>query len=97
MANIKSSKRFFIKSEIQRKYNASNKSKLRTFIKKVNTAIKKRDKILANNFFTIIKKIIDQHTVKGLIHKNKAARYKSNIFKNINKIDNVSESNIDNK
>lgn len=83
MANIKSSKRFSEKSRIQRKINLSNKSKLRTHIKKVNIAIKNNDQKKAMISFTIMQKIIDQQTIKGLIHKNRAARYKSNIFKRI--------------
>lgn len=83
LANIKSSKKFLIKSEIQRKYNTSNRSKLRTFIKKVNIEIKNKNKNLAKKLYIVLQKIIDRQTTKGLIHKNKAARFKSNIFKKI--------------
>lgn len=83
MPNTKSSKRSSIKSKTQRKHNINNKSMLRTFIKKVNLALKKDDKKHAMSAFLIMQKTIDRHTAKGLIHKNKAARYKSNIFKRI--------------
>lgn len=83
MANIKSSKKFSIKSKLQRKKNLSNKSKLRTHIKKVNLSIDKNEKENAMLLFINMQKIIDRHTTKGLIHKNRAARYKSNIFKRI--------------
>lgn len=83
MANIKSSKKSIIKSKIQRKCNASNRSKLRTFIKKINITIKNNDKYLSEKIFIKIQKIVDQHNSKGLIHKNQAARLKSKIFKRI--------------
>lgn len=83
MANIKSSKRFHVKSKIQRTLNLSKKSMLRTFIKKVTFAINEHDKDKAIKSFIIAQKIIDRQATKGLIHKNKAARCKSNIFKRI--------------
>lgn len=83
MANIKSSKRSTIKSKTQRKHNLSNKSRLRTFIKKVHAAIHSHNKDNAIQAFKIMQKIIDRQTTKGFIHKNRAARYKSNIFKRI--------------
>lgn len=89
LANIKSAKKFLIKSKIKRKYNISNRSKLRTFIKKINTIIKNNDKDLANKVFITIQKIIDQQTSKGLIHKNRASRIKSNIFRRIKYIKTV--------
>lgn len=83
MANIKSSKKSAIQSKKKRKINLSNKSMLRTFIKKVKIFISKNDKKQAIKTFIFIQKVIDRQTTKGLIHKNKAARYKSNIFKQI--------------
>lgn len=83
MANTKSSKKFSIKSKIQRKHNLSKKSMLRTFIRKVNSDINRNDATHAIVSFVTMQKIIDRQTIKGLIHKNRAARYKSNLFKRI--------------
>lgn len=86
MANIKSSKKFSIKSNKKHKLNTSNKSMLRTFIKKVIFYINKKDKKTAMQFFINMQKIIDRQTTHGLIHKNRAARIKLKIFKNIKNI-----------
>ncbi|ADV33524.1 30S ribosomal protein S20 [Candidatus Blochmanniella vafra str. BVAF] len=83
MANIKSSKKSIKKSKNRRTNNISKKSMLRTFIKKVKKAINNKNKALAINQFIIMQKCIDRQSTKGLIHRNKAARYKSKIFKQI--------------
>ncbi|MEI4220450.1 MAG: 30S ribosomal protein S20 [Candidatus Dasytiphilus stammeri] len=83
MANLKSSKKRIIKSEKRRKQNVSHRSMLRTFIKKVYSSIKTGDKLSATNAFNIMQPIVDRLATKGLIHKNKAARHKSNLMKHI--------------
>ncbi|QIE01894.1 30S ribosomal protein S20 [Buchnera aphidicola] len=86
MANIKSSKKDVITSENRRKNNASRRSMIRTFIKKVRQSIHLGNKKIAEDAFRKMQSIIDSHVNKGLIHKNKAARYKSNLLLKINKI-----------
>ena len=73
MANIKSAKKRAIQSEKARKHNASRRSMMRTFIKKVYAAIE-------------VQPIVDRQAAKGLIHKNKAARHKANLTAQINKL-----------
>lgn len=84
MANIKSAKKRAIQSEKRRKHNASRRSMVRTFIKKVYAAISSGDKNAAQIAFHQMQPIIDRHACKGLIHKNKAARHKSNLTAQIN-------------
>ncbi len=79
MANLKSSKKRLVQSEKRRLYNSSRRSMLRTFIKKVYNAINSGDINLANKFFYILQPIIDRQVTQGLIHKNTAARHKSNL------------------
>ncbi|MEI4259822.1 MAG: 30S ribosomal protein S20 [Candidatus Dasytiphilus stammeri] len=86
MANLKSSKKRIIKSEKRRKQNVSQRSMLRTFIKKVYSSIKIGDKLSATNAFNIMQPIVDRLATKGLIHKNKAARHKSNLMKHLIKM-----------
>jgi small subunit ribosomal protein S20 len=86
LANIKSSKKDALASEKRRKQNSSRRSMIRTFIKKVRIAITSGDKKIAQDAFKKMQPIIDSHVSKGLIHKNKAARYKSNLSLKINKI-----------
>ncbi|MBB1198856.1 30S ribosomal protein S20 [Enterobacteriaceae bacterium RIT691] len=86
MANIKSAKKRAIQSEKARKHNASSRSMMRTFIKKVYAAIEAGDKAAAVKAFEEMKPIVDRKAAKGLIHKNKAARHKSNLAAQINKM-----------
>ncbi|MCE1919964.1 30S ribosomal protein S20, partial [Enterobacter ludwigii] len=51
MANIKSAKKRAIQSEKRRKHNASRRSMVRTFIKKVYAAIATGDKEAAQKAF----------------------------------------------
>ncbi len=79
MANIKSAKKRAVQSEKRRKHNASRRSMMRTFIKKVYAAIATGDKEAAQKAFNDMQPIVDRQASKGLIHKNKAARHKSNL------------------
>ncbi|VFP87211.1 30S ribosomal protein S20 [Candidatus Erwinia haradaeae] len=91
MANIQSSKKRIITSERCRKHNASRRSMIRTFIKKVHAAIATGDQKIALNAFSVMQPLVDRQAAKGLIHKNKAARHKSNL---IAKIKVMSESKV---
>lgn len=71
MANIKSAKKRAIQSEKARKHNASRRSMMRTFIKKVYAAIEAGDKAAAQKAFNEMQPIVDRQAAKGLIHKNK--------------------------
>jgi len=84
LANIKSAKKRAVQSEKRRKHNASRRSMVRTFIKKVDAAIAAGDKEAAQNAFTVMQPLVDRQAAKGLIHKNKAARHKSNLTAQIN-------------
>ncbi|VAX76492.1 30S ribosomal protein S20 [Serratia symbiotica] len=84
MANIKSAKKRAIQSEKRRKHNASRRSMVRTFIKKVDAAIAEGDKETAQTAFSVMQPLIDRQATKGLFHKNKAARHKSNLAMRIN-------------
>ena len=77
MANIKSAKKRILQNEKNRQHNASRKSKLRTFMKKVISAIANKNKEEAKKNFDIFQTLADRYATKGLIHKNKAARHKS--------------------
>jgi len=83
MANIKSAKK---RIKVNQKKAAANKSRntaLKTAIKKANAAIEAD----ADNKDELIKdavKKIDQAASKNLIHKNCAARKKSNLAKKAN-------------
>ena len=79
MANIKSAKKRALTSEKRRKHNASRRSMMRTFFKKVVAAIESGDKEAATVAFNAAVPVLDRYATKGLIHKNKAARSKSRL------------------
>jgi small subunit ribosomal protein S20 len=79
LANIASAKKRARQSEKRRQNNASHRSMLRTYIKKVTDAIEAKDKKAASNAFKEALPIIDRMANKGLIHKNKAARHKQQL------------------
>ncbi|MGP1957855.1 MAG: 30S ribosomal protein S20 [Arsenophonus sp.] len=83
MANIKSSKKRAVQSEKRRQHNTSNRSMVRTFIKKVYIAISNGDKETAKKAFRKMQSIIDRYASKRLIHKNKASRHKINLVAKI--------------
>ncbi|QWA10170.1 MULTISPECIES: 30S ribosomal protein S20 [Sodalis] len=84
MANIKSAKKRAVQSEKRRQHNASRRSMMRTFVKKVYAAIDSGDKEAAQSAFSVMQPLVDRQASKGLIHKNKAARHKSNLTARIN-------------
>ncbi|MFD1009237.1 MULTISPECIES: 30S ribosomal protein S20 [Oceanisphaera] len=79
MANIKSAKKRALQSEKRRKHNASRRSMVRTYVKKVIAAIASGDKENAQKAFNEAQPLLDRMATKGLIHKNKAARHKSRL------------------
>lgn len=79
MANIKSAKKRAIQAEKRRQHNASRRSMVRTYLKKVVAAISAGDKEAATAAFTAATPLLDRMASKGLIHKNKAARHKSRL------------------
>ena len=77
MANIKSAKKRARQSEGRRQHNASRRSMMRTYMKKVVAAIESGNKESATAAFVAAVPILDVAAQGGLIHKNKAARHKS--------------------
>ena len=79
MPNIASAKKRAKQAEKLRLHNASQRSFLRTNIKKVLKAIAANDKDAAQAAYTVAVPVIDSMVNKGIIHKNKAARHKSRL------------------
>lgn len=80
MPNIKSAKKRVIVAKTKTARNKARNSALKTAIKKANAAIEANAADKDVLVKTAIKKI-DQAEVKGLIHKNNAARKKSALAK----------------
>lgn len=63
--------------------NASARSRFRTYVKRVVTAIESGDAKAAKAAYDAAVPVIDLTAGKGLIHPNKAARHKSRLNKSI--------------
>lgn len=83
MANSAQAKKRARQSEKNRQLNASQRSMMRTCIKKVINAIGKEDKAAAEEAYKAAVPVIDNMARKGIIHKNKAARHKSRMNQHI--------------
>ncbi len=86
MANTIQARKRARQAEVRRKHNASRRSMLRTYIKKVRLAIENKDIEGAREAYKTAVPIIDRMATKGLIHKNKAARHKSRLSAHIKKL-----------
>jgi small subunit ribosomal protein S20 len=79
LANTPSAAKRARQAEQRRARNASRRSILRTYIKKVVRAIEAKDKDAAQAAYSQAVPIIDRMVTQGIIHKNKAARHKSRL------------------
>ena len=85
MPNIKSSKKDVLSSKIAYEKNKADKSELKTNLKKFDAAVVSGDKAAAEAAYKAVK-AVDQAVVKGLLHKNNAARKKSSMTLQLNKL-----------
>ena len=84
MANIKSAKKRAKQTVVRNARNASQRSMLRTAVKKVLKALDANDATGARAAFDVAQPILDRFSARGLIHRNKAARHKSRLSARIN-------------
>tara|TARA_B100000953_G_C17733413_1_gene329678 strand:+ start:200 stop:478 length:279 start_codon:yes stop_codon:yes gene_type:complete len=83
LANTAQARKRVRQSEKARTRNAAQKSNFRTSIKKVLKSLSDKNKDQSNANFKEAMSIMDKLVIKGLIHKNKAARQKSRLNKKI--------------
>ena len=86
MPNIKSAKKRVKVIATKTLQNKMFKSQLRTIIKKFNAAVESGDKAAAAEAYKLAVKKVDQAAAKGIIHKNEAARKKSQFTLMLNKV-----------
>ncbi len=86
MANSKQAAKRAKQAENARQQNMSQRSELRTLIKKVRAAIAAQNKDAAKKTYADAESIIDSYARKGLLHANAAARYKSRLSNQIKAI-----------
>ena len=86
MANHKSAEKRVRQNVKRNEINRSNRSKLRTQIKKLRSALTSTDKKQSTELLNPTVSIIDKAVNKGLIHRNTAARYKSRLTKHVSEL-----------
>ena len=84
MPNHKSAKKRVRQNEKRRAINRSNRSSLRTQIKKLRAALSGGDQNQPQELLNPTISSIDKAVNKGILHKNTAARYKSRLTGHVN-------------
>lgn len=79
MANIQSAKKRARQAVKRRAHNVALRSRVRTSIKKVLKAVESGDKEAAKASFAAVVPEIDRMATKGILNKNRAAHYKSQL------------------
>lgn len=83
MPQHKSAKKRMRQNEKKRVRNKNKKSRVRSMMKKLRAT---EDKAEAEELLDDVKGALDRLAGKGLIHKNKAANYKSKLEKHVNQL-----------
>ena len=84
MANIKSANKRILVAETNAARNKAIRSRVKTFVKKVDAAITAGDKAAAQAALLAAISEIDKATSKGVYHKNTASRKVSRLSKAVN-------------
>jgi small subunit ribosomal protein S20 len=79
MPNHKSAEKRMRQNEKRRQLNRGNRTKVRTFIKKLRAALDSGDKQQIDQALPETISVIDRSVQKGVLHANAAARYKSRL------------------
>ena len=86
MPNIKSSKKDVLRIKVAYEKNKADKSEMKTVIKKYEAALAGGDKAAAEVAYKDAVQIVDKAVSKGILHKNTAARKKSSMTLQLNKM-----------
>ena len=86
MANIKSAKKRVLIAEANRQRNVAFKTSIKTAVKKALELASGEDKDALNAALSKVYQLCDKAVVKGILHKNTAARKKSRLALAVKKI-----------
>ncbi len=86
MANTSSAKKRVRRDERKTATNISRRSRIRTFIKKVETAIETGDKAAANDALKAAQPELMRGVTRGVVNKNAASRKISRLSRRIKAI-----------
>ncbi len=84
MPNIKSAKKRVKVTEVKTLQNKMFKSAMKTSVKKYKAAVDAGNKDLAEKTYADAVAMVDRAVTKGILHKNNAARKKSQFTKLLN-------------
>lgn len=84
MANIKSAKKRILVTQTRTARNKAIRSKVKTYMKKVESAVAAGDKAAAQACLVDAMSEIDKACTKGVYHKNNASRKVSRLSRAVN-------------
>lgn len=86
MANIRSAKKRILVNKTKAMQNKIIKTQLKSAIRKFDAAVLAGNKDVASEAYRLAVKKVDQAAARGVIHKNAAARKKSQLTLKFNQI-----------
>lgn len=86
MPNIKSAKKRIRQQNLINDKQASQKSTLRTAVKRAEQALENKNADQAKTLMQEAVRRLDKAVSKGLLHKNAANRHKSRLMKKLNEL-----------
>ena len=86
MPYIKSAKKRVLVAEVRRQRNIADKTRMKNQLKKLAAAVADGNKKAAERELLASVSILDKTASKGVIHKNAAARRKSNLYRAYNQM-----------
>lgn len=86
MAHTISALRQYKQSETRRVRNHAVRSALRTQMKRVLAAVDRKDAAASKTALQDAYRLLDRAVVKGVIHRNNAARHKSRLTARVNAV-----------
>ena len=87
MPNIKSAAKRDQLSKLQNAKNKAQKTELKTNLKKFNAAVTEGDRAAADSAYKVAVSSVDRAASKGILHKNNAARKKSQLALKLNELE----------
>ncbi|SDB11817.1 small subunit ribosomal protein S20 [Pseudobutyrivibrio sp. YE44] len=84
MANIKSAKKRVQVTAVKTERNKAIRSEVKTYVKRVEAAVEKKDKALAESELKAAIKVIEMAGSKGVYHDNTVSRKVSRLTKLVN-------------
>jgi len=86
MPNHKSAEKRVRQNEKRKAINRGHRTKVRTYIKRLRSALEAGEKQTVTSILSETISVIDKSVQKGVLHANAAARYKSRLTAQANQV-----------